>query len=86
MANWSFMALPPNADPVLTRWLRTTLSSLKGYLDSGARDFVQFERVNLTSDLPPKPQEGCLIYVDANILPGNQKGFYYWDGSTWVKL
>jgi len=87
MALWNFTALPANTqDLVLSKWLRSNFANLKAFINYGGRDYVQFEKINLSSDLPPKPQEGCLVYVKEDILPGNQKGFYYWDGTAWLKL
>jgi len=47
---------------------------------------VWFEVVNLRAKVPDKPQEGMLIYLGDDVLPGEPKGFVYWDGDSWVRL
>jgi len=87
MAVWKPLSVPINVrDPVLSRYLRDMLFGLADYLNFGGKEFVWFEKVNLTSDVPQKPQEGMMIYVEAGVLPGNQKGYHYYDGTQWVKL
>lgn len=87
MAIWKPLAVPNNVrDAVLSRWLRQMLTGLAAHLNYGGREFVWFEVVNLRAKVPDKPQEGMVIYLGEDVLPGEPKGFVYWDGTKWERL
>jgi hypothetical protein len=87
MAIWKPQAVPINVrDAVLSRYLRQMLNSLAAHLNYGGREYIWFEKISLRADVPDKPQEGMLIYLDDDVLPGEPKGFVYWDGVSWVRL
>lgn len=56
--------------------------------DKGAV-FPRVSLVNVTNGINPvnSPVTGCLVYnTNAAVTGGDGTGYYYWDGSQWVKL
>lgn len=87
MAIWKPLPVPANIrDATLSRYLREMLFGLASHLNYGGREYVWFEVVNITAKVPDKPQEGMVIYLGEDVLPGEPKGFVYWDGTKWERL
>ena len=86
MPFWKSSQPPPNDKSSFARWTIRSIISLGEHLNTGAREFVVFGVLYRLSEIPVKPQEGTMVYVGVDVLPGGQPGFHFWDGTQWVKL